>query len=290
MKQYSKLEVSGEWSSTDEIEKRTVNISFGSISLNVCDTDNEPISQWAYGSVNLVERDMNWSLFSPDIEESEYIKIYDKDAIEYLLFLSQNKPKIKRIKILKWSLLVSFMICSLFLSYNYHRLVLERLAFSLTSKEQEAFIGNLIYQNLKELSICNSNKANRTISALIKKKPKLKETIVDIKFISSFEEHPFLLPGGTILIPIRLLTGEKGLNNFEKLLLNSIKLQKELVPIKTFFSNQASTSLLFYVFGYFESLKFNAHIEFKLKNLNLPSISRLNIKDKQWMEIRNLCV
>ncbi len=84
MKKYSKLETTGVWSSIDMANSKQVNISFASISLNIVDSENEPISQWAYGSVRLVQMNIDSAVFSPDEEETEHLTIFDKDAIKYL--------------------------------------------------------------------------------------------------------------------------------------------------------------------------------------------------------------
>ena len=119
---------------------------------------------------------------------------------------------------------------------------------------------------------------------------KVNESIIKVKFLSSFSKYSLLLPGGILLIPKNILDDRNGLINFETLILNSLKLQKELSPIKVFFSNQKTMALVYYVMGNYESLNFNNDLKFKLGNLKFKSDVKLNINDKQWMKIRALCI
>ena len=97
------------------------------------------------------------------------------------------------------------------------------------------------------------------------------------------------MPGGTLLIPKNIINGKNGLINFETLVLNSLKLQKELRPIRVFFSTQKNIDLVFYILGHFESLNFNNHLKFKLENFDQKFEKRLNIDNTQWMKIRTSC-
>ena len=290
MKKYSKLETTGVWSSIDMPNSKEVNISFASISVNIVDTNNEPISQWAYGSVRLVKMNINSAVFSPDLEETEHLTIFDEDAIKYLLSLSEKKVNSSTKQLLRYVLLV-FIVCICALSiYKYHRFCLEKLALTITSKEQESFIGSLVLTNLEGLSLCQKDSSNSFVNNLIAKNIKINDPIIKVKFFTSFRKYSLLLPGGTLLIPKTIINGKNGLINFEKLILTSLKSQEELRPIKLFFSNQETIPLVYYILGYFESLNFTNHLKFKMENLNLKLEKRLNINDKQWMKIRALCV
>ena len=289
MKKYSKLETIGEWSSIDLETTKQVNISFGSISLNIADATNEPISQWTYASVSLVEMNIESAVFSPDEEETERLKIFDKDAVKYLLSLSEKKIQ-KPIKRTLRPALLLFLVCIFtLLIFKYHRPSLEKIALTITSQEQENFIGSLIITNQTAHSFCNSESVNSFLNALITKEMGSNETIIKVSFLSSFSKYSLLLPGGTLLIPENILTDDNGLKLFETLILNSLKSQKELRPIKVFFSNQKTLALVYYIIGYFESLNFNRHLKFKLENLNWKLEKKFNIDDKQWMKLRALC-
>ncbi len=290
MQKYSKLEVTGEWSSLDFVKVKQVNVSFGSISLNIADRSNEPISQWAYGSVSLVEMNIGSAIFSPDEEESERLTIFDEDAIKYLLSLSKKKMKNPFTRIFRSvSLIFLISICT-FLVYKHHRVSLEQLALTITSKEQENFIGGLIISNIQGLEICDANSSNEIISEIIAKEMQFNKTDIKVKFLSSIRGYSLLLPGGVLLIPKNKLNGQNSLLNFETLILNSIKLQKELRPIKIFFSDQKTIDLFYYVIGYFQSLNFSNYSRFKLEDLPLKSLKRLSINDKEWIKIRSLCM
>ncbi len=289
MKKYSKLETTGVWSSIDKATSKRVNISFGSISLNIADTNNEPISQWAYGSVRLVKKNIDSVVFSPDEEETEYLKIFDKDVVKYLLDLSEKKINRSNKRILNFILLIFiFSICAFFI-YKYHRLILENLSLTITSQEQENFIGSLVIKNLKGLSVCNSDSRNNFLNTFITKKLKNNKTFIKVSFFSSYSKYSLLLPGGTLLIPKNIINSEQGLINFEKLVLNSLKLQAELRPIKLFFSTQKNINLVFYILGHFDSLDFNNHLKFRLENFNQKFEERFNIEEKDWMKIQNVC-
>ena len=290
MKKYSKLETTGVWSSNDIPNSKEVNISFASISVNIVDSNNEPISQWAYGSVRLVKMNNESAVFSPDLEETEHLTIFDKDAAKYLLSLSEKKVNNSTKRILKYVLLIFIVSIGSLLIYKHHRISLEKLALTITSQEQENFIGSLVITNLKGLSLCDSDSNNSFVNTLIAKNMKINDPIINVKFFSSFRKHSLLLPGGTLLIPKNIINGKNGLINFERLILNSHKSQEELRPIKLFFSNQETIDLAYYILGYFEFLNFSNHLIFESENLNIKLEKRLNINDEQWMKIRGLCL
>ena len=290
MKKYSKLETTGVWSSNDFPNSKEVNISFASISVNIVDSNNEPISQWTYGSVRLVKMNNDSAVFSPDLEETEHLTIFDKDAAKYLLSLSEKKANSSTKRILKYVLLIFIVSIGTLLIYKYHRFCLEKLALNITSQEQENFIGSLVIKNLKGLSVCDADSSNSFVNNIIAKDIKINAPIIKVKFFSSSRTYSLLLPGGTLLIPKKIINGKNGLINFEKLILNSLKSQTELRPIKLFFSNQETIDLVYYILGYFENLSFTNYLIFKLENLNLKLEKRLNINDQEWMKIRALCV
>ena len=91
MVSYSKLEVNGEWNSHSD-EPTEVIITFGSISINILDKRGEPLRQWAYSSIFLKTREPTKSMFCPDMEETECLYIFDRDAVNQLIFLC-NKTK-----------------------------------------------------------------------------------------------------------------------------------------------------------------------------------------------------
>ena len=278
------------WSSIEMPDSKEVNISFASMSVNILDRNNEPITQWAYGSVRLVKMNNDSAVFSPDLEETEHLTIFDKDAAKYLLSLSEKKTNSATKQILKYVLLIFIVSIGSLLIYKHHRISLEKLALTITSQEQENFIGSLVITNLKGLSLCDSDSNNTFVNTLIAKNMKINDPIINVKFFSSFRKHSLLLPGGTLLIPKNIINGKNGLNNFEKLILNSHKSQEELRPIKLFFSNQETIDLVYYILGYFEFLNFSNHLIFESENLNIKLEKRLNINDEQWMKIRGLCL
>ncbi len=289
MKKYSKLETTGVWSSIDMENSKRVTISFGSISVNIADINNEPISQWAYGSVRQVKENIDSVIFSPDEEETEHLTIFDKDVAKYLLSLSEKKTNRSNKRILKSIFLIfAFSICGL-LIYKYHRLILENLSLTITSQEQENFIGSLVIKNLKSLSVCNSNSRNNFLNTFITKKLKSNKTIIKVNLFSSYSKYSLLLPGGTLLIPKNIINSENGLINFENLVLTSLKLQAELRPIRVFFATQKNIDLVFYILGHFDSLDFNNHLKFRLEDFNQKSEKSLKIDNTEWMKIRTLC-
>ncbi len=171
---------------------KKVNISFASISVNIVDSNDEPISQWAYGSVRLVEMNIDSAVFSPDEEETEHLTIFDKDAIKYLLSLSEKNINTSTKRILRYVLLIFIVsICTLLIN-KYHRLFLENLALTITSEEQENFIGSLIITNLKGLSLCASDSSNSFVNNLIAKNMKINDPIIKIRIFSSFRKYSYL--------------------------------------------------------------------------------------------------
>ena len=88
---YSKLEVKGEWKSNSD-QPTEVLVAFGSISLNILNTNGEPLGQWAYSSIFLKNKEASKSMFCPDLEETESLYIFDSDAVNHLISLC-NKTK-----------------------------------------------------------------------------------------------------------------------------------------------------------------------------------------------------
>ena len=102
---YSKLEVKGEWS-TNSDHPTEVLVAFGSISLNILDTKGEPLRQWAYASIFLKNKTASKSMFYPDLEETESLIIFDRDAVNHLIFLCNKTNRNKFTNLFPWLFII----------------------------------------------------------------------------------------------------------------------------------------------------------------------------------------
>ena len=140
---YSKLEVKGEWKSNSD-QPTEVLVAFGSISLNILNTNGEPVRQWAYSSIFLKNKQASKSMFCPDLEETESLYIFDQDAVNYLIFLSNKTNRKKFSNLLPMFFIIILLISSFTFFSSYFRIFIEKIALSITSAEQESNLGNIM--------------------------------------------------------------------------------------------------------------------------------------------------
>ena len=151
---YSKLEVKGEWKSNSD-HPTEVLVVFGSISLNILNTNGEPVRQWAYSSIFLKNKGASKSMFCPDLEETESLYIFDQDAVNHLIFLSNKTNRKKFANLLPLFFIIILLISSFTFFSSYFRIVIEKIALSITSAEQEGNLGNIMLKEMSEVSYCD---------------------------------------------------------------------------------------------------------------------------------------
>mgnify|MGYP003346636385 CR=1 FL=1 len=288
MASYSKLEVKGEWKSNSDGPTEVL-VAFGSISLNILNTNGEPVRQWAYSSIFLKNKEASKSMFCPDLEETESLYIFDQDAVNHLIFLSNKTNRKKFANLLPWFFIIILLISSFTFFSSYFRIVIEKIALSITSAEQESNLGNIMLKEMSEVSYCNINKTNEYLRSLEKNYVSITDDSIELIFMNFMTMNSILLPGRKLLVPYSILENEDGafvLAKTTKLALAALKNKK---AIEEFFSKQRSTALLIYIFGNFTDLNF-----YRDKGLliSLDSASYVfdeGFTDKEWLKLKSIC-
>ena len=288
MVSYSKLEVNGEWHSHSD-ESTEVLITFGSISLNILDKRGEPLRQWAYSSIFLKTREPTKSMFCPDMEETECLYIFDRDAVNQLIFLC-NKTKKRRVtKSFLWFFLIIFLFfSSIYFSDNFRNFA-EKIAASITSAEQESNLGNTMFSNISDISYCDINKLNDYIPASDKSYLSRTNGNIELIFIHLEEYRSILFPGGKLLVPFSILEEKDGafkLTEITKLAMEAIRNKK---AIGKFFSQQRNKALLSYIFGNFNDLNFDMNYGLFINLSDTPRTFDTFFNNKEWLTLKNIC-
>ena len=285
---YSKLEVKGEWHSNSD-QPREVLVAFGSISLNIFDTKGEPLRQWAYSSIFLKNKEASKSIFCPDLEETESLYIFDRDAVDHLILLCNKTKRKKLTKLLPLLLIIILLIVSSTLFLGYFRIVTEKIALSLTSAEQESNLGNIMFSNISGISYCDRNKTNEYIRSLDKNYLSTMSGNIELIFINQKEDRSILFPGGKLLVPYSILEKKNGAFLLAEITKLALEATKDKKAIEKFFSKQRNKSLLIYIFGNFIDLNFH-----KDNGLFISSDSNIKVLDEgfnhnEWLTLKNLC-
>ena len=285
---YSKLEVKGEWNSKSNQSKEVL-VAFGSISLNILDTKGEPLRQWAYSSIFLKNNEASKSIFCPDLEETESLYIFDQDAVNHLILLSNKTKRKKLSKLFPWFFVIILLFISSVFFSSYFRVITEKIALSITSAEQESNLGNIMFSEFSSVPYCNINNTNRYIRSLDKNYLSRMNNTIELIFINLKIKNSILFPGGKLLVPYNILENEDG----SFVLIKVIKLAKEALKNKKateeFFSKQRSKALLIYIFGNFTNLNFYRD---KGLSISLDSASYVfdeGFTDKEWLKLKSIC-
>ena len=288
MVSYSKLEVHGEWNSKPN-DSTEVLITFGSISLNILDKSGEPLRHWAYSSIFLKTRETTRSMFCPDMEETESLYIFDRDAVNQLIFLC-NKTKERRItNLFPWFFLFILLIFSSAYFSDYFRKFTEKIALSITSAEQESNLGNMMFSEISEVSYCDINKINDYIHNADKNYLSRTNGRIELIFINLEKYSGILFPGGKLLVPFSILEKKDGafkLTQITKLAMEALTSKK---AIRKFFSSQRNKALLTYIFGNFTELNFDKDNGLLISLNGKTEILDSVFNDKEWLSLKNLC-
>ena len=288
MVSYSKLEVYGEWSSRSN-ESTDVLITFGSISLNILDKRGEPLRHWAYSSIFLKTREPTKSMFCPDMEETECLYIFDRDAVNQLIFLC-NKTKKRRItKSFLWFFLIIFLIFSSVYFSDYFRKFTEKIAASITSAEQESNLGNTMLINASDISYCNINELNDYIRASDKNYLSRTNGNIELIFMDLEEYRSILFPGRKLLVPFSILGEKDGAFKLTEIIKLAMEAIRRKNAIGKFFSQQGNKALLSYIFGNFTDLNFNKDNGLFISLSDRPRTFDTFFNDKEWLTLKNIC-
>ena len=288
MVSYSKLEVNGEWHSHSD-ESTQVLITFGSISLNILDKSGEPLRQWAYSSIFLKTRETTKSMFCPDMEETESLYIFDRDAVNQLIFLCNKTKRRKITNFFPWFFLFILLIFTFSYFSDYFRKITERIASSITSAEQESNLGNIMFSEISGVSHCAINKINDYIHSSDKKYLSRTNGNIEIIFINLEKYSSILFPGGKLLVPFSILEEKDGAFELAEIIKLAMEATKNKKVIRRFFSKQRSKALLIYIFGNFTDLNFDMNYGLFINLSDTPRTFDTFFNNNEWYTIKNIC-
>ena len=285
---YSKLEVKGEWSSNSD-QPTEVLVAFGSISLDIFDTKGEPIRQWAYSSIFLKNKEASKSMFCPDLEETESLYIFDQDAVNHLIFLSNKTNRKKFANLLPWFFIIILLISSFTFFSSYFRIVIEKIALSITSAEQESNLGNIMLKEMSEVSYCDINKTNEYLRSLEKNYVSITDDSIELIFMNFRTMNSILLPGRKLLVPYSILENEDGAFVLAETIKLGVAATKNKEAIEKFFSKQRNKALLIYVFGVLTDLNFNKDNGLLISLHGKSRVLDKVFTDNEWLTLKKLC-
>ena len=288
MASYSKLEVKGEWKSNSD-QPTEVLVAFGSISLNILNTNGEPVRQWAYSSIFLKNKEASKSMFCPDLEETESLYIFDQDAVKHLIFLCNKTNRKKFANLLPWFFIIILLIGSSTFFSSYFRIVTENIALSITSAEQESNLGNMMFSEILGVSYCDINKTNEYIHSLEKDYLSITSDYIELIFINFKTNNSILLPGKKLLVPYSILESEDGAFVLAETIKLGIAATKNKEAIEKFFSKQRNKALLIYIFGVFTELNFNKDNGLLISLRGKSKVLDKVFTDNEWLTLKNLC-
>ena len=288
MASYSKLEVKGEWKSNSD-RPTEVLVAFGSISLNILNTNGEPVRQWAYSSIFLKNKEASKSMFCPDLEETESLYIFDQDAVNHLIFLSNKTNRKKFANLLPWFFIIILLIGSFTFFSSYFRIVIEKIALSITSAEQESNLGNIMLKEMSEVSYCDINKTNEYLRSLEKNYVLITDDSIELIFMNFKTKNSILLPGRKLLVPYSILESEDGASVLAETIKLSIAATKNKEAIEKFFSKQRNKALLIYVFGVLTDLNFNKDNGLLISLDGKAKVLDKVFTDNEWLTLKKLC-
>ena len=288
MVRYSKLEVKGEWKSNSD-QPTEVLVAFGSISLNILNTNGEPVRQWAYSSIFLKNKEASKSMFCPDLEETESLYIFDQDAVNHLIFLSNKTNRKKFANLLPWFFIIILLIGSFIFFSNYFRIVIEKIALSITSAEQESNLGNIMLKEMSEVSYCDINKTNEYLRSLEKNYVSITDDSIELIFMNFRTMNSILLPGRKLLVPYSILENEDGAFVLAETIKLGIAATKNKEAIVKFFSKQRNKALLIYVFGVLTDLNFNKDNGLLISLHGKSRVLDKVFTDNEWLTLKKLC-
>lgn len=288
MASYSKLEVKGEWKSNSD-RPTEVLVAFGSISLNILNTNGEPVRQWAYSSIFLKNKEASKSMFCPDLEETESLYIFDQDAVNHLIFLSNKTNRKKFANLLPWFFIIILLIGSFTFFSSYFRIVIEKIALSITSAEQESNLGNIMLKEMSEVSYCDINKTNEYLRSLEKNYVSITDDSIELIFMNFRTMNSILLPGRKLLVPYSILENEDGAFVLAETIKLGIAATKNKEAIEKFFSKQRNKALLIYVFGVLTDLNFNKDNGLLISLHGKSRVLDKVFTDNEWLTLKKLC-
>ena len=223
------------------------------------------------------------------MEETESLYIFDQEAVNHLIFLC-NKTKQKKFPYLFiWLFIIFLFIISSYFFSGYTRTIAEKVATSLTSTEQEKYLGNIMFGEISGLSHCDINKINDYIRRTGENHISTISDNIELIFINLKEDNSILFPGKKLLVPYSIFEKKDGafvLAEIIKLASEAIKNKK---AIEEFFSKQRNKPLLIYIFGNFTKLNFDKDNGLFISLYHQSRVLNAGFTKREWLTLKNLC-
>ena len=223
------------------------------------------------------------------MEETESLYIFDSEAIDHLIFLC-NKTKQKKFpNLFPWLFVIIILFISSYFFSGYTRTIVEKIAYSLTSTEQESYLGNMMFGKVSGISYCDINKINNYIRSIDEIHLLTMSDNIELIFINLKEDSSILFPGKKLLVPYSIFEKTDGpfvLGEIIKLASEAIKNKK---AIEKFFSKQRNKPLLIYIFGNFTNLNFDKDNGLLINAYSQSKVLDAGFTEKEWLRLKNLC-
>ena len=228
-------------------------------------------------------------MFCPDLEETESLYIFDRDAVNHLILLCNKTKRKKLAKLFPWLfIIILFIVYSTFFS-GYLRIFTEKIALSITSTEQEINLGDIMFSEISGISYCHVNNTNEYIRSLDKNYLSAKSGDIELIFINQKEDRSILLPGGKLLVPYSILEKKNGAFVLAETIKFALEALKNKKVIKKFFSKQRDKSLLIYIFGNFTKLNFDKDNGLFISSDGNSELLEEGFNDNEWLTLKNIC-
>ena len=77
---YQRLEATGLWRETSEVQRREVIVSMGDASLTISDLQDRPLTHWSIAAIERANPNKRPAVFHPDADPSETLELGDNEA------------------------------------------------------------------------------------------------------------------------------------------------------------------------------------------------------------------
>ena len=228
-------------------------------------------------------------MFCPDLEETESLYIFDRDAVNHLILLSNKTKRKKLAKFFPWLFIIILFIVYYTFFSGYLRIFTERIALSITSTEQEINLGDIMFSEISGVSYCDISKTNEYIQRLDKNYLSTKSGDIELIFINQKEDRSILFPGGKLLVPYSILEKKNGAFVLAETIKFALEAIKDKKVIKKFFSKQQDKSLLIYIFGSFTKLNFDKDNGLFISSDVNTELLQESFNDNEWLTLKNIC-
>ena len=222
------------------------------------------------------------------MEETESLYIFDRDAVNQLIFLCNRTRQKKYAKSFPWFFIIILLIVSSTFFSDYFRKITENIATSITSAEQENNIGNIMFRKISGISYCDINKINNYISSSDKNQSTMSSNI-ELIFSNLEKDSSILFPGGKLLLPFSILEEKDGAFELAEIIKLAIDATKNKKVIRKFFSKQRNKALLIYILGDFTDLNFDKDNGLFIGLDGKPEVFDKGFTNKEWLTLKKLC-